>query len=161
MNASTSLAISDDIFWKRKLALKIKTNINKFNEATIISCLYYNGKNKFYFIKRFKIETSVKNKRYKFISLERGSKLIAVSTCLNPKLCFNYRLLSGNKKSKNLVINDFVAIKGWKSIGNKINGYKQLSGFQIIEKEPADYVKIKNNPDSSKEENNQQKLTLF
>ena len=138
--------------------------INKFDKKIIVSCVYYNGKNKSFYIKRFKIETSVKNKRFSFISDERGSKLIAVSLFSSPELNFNYRLLNGSKKSKKILINDFIAVKGWKSIGKKIVGYKKLSAFKIIEVkiDSAITIKEKNNiSDSNKRPPDSQKLSLF
>ncbi len=138
-------------------------SINKFNSNTSIACVYYNGKNKSYYIKRFVVETNVKNKRYKFISDERGSKLILVSLDKNPELSFNYRISNGDKKTKKILINDFVAIKGWKSIGNKISGFKKLSKFSIInivseiEKNNTDVSENKKPP----KKNDQQTLTLF
>ena len=32
-------------------------------------------------------------------------------------------------------MNDFVGIKGWKAVGNKILKHKNMSGFRFIEKE--------------------------
>ena len=137
--------------------------IDKFNEKTIFSCVYYNGKNKSYYIKRFKIETSTKDKKYKFISDERGSKLISITTAIKSELVFNYRLLNNNKKTKYISINDFVRVKGWKSLGNKIIGFKKLSGFSIIKKDVDlnSDKDIKTTSESIESKNDQQNLSLF
>ena len=137
--------------------------INKFNLNSVVSCVYYNGKNKSYYIKRFHVETSVKNKRFKFISDERGSKLIAACLFKSPILNFNFHASKGNKKTKSLFINDFVSIKGWKSIGNKILGYKQLSAFSITDHD-SNFKEEKSSIDSDDKKDeikNQQTLTLF
>ena len=137
--------------------------ISKFNIKDTVSCVYYNGKQKSFYIKRFNIQTSLKGKKYKFISDERGSKLIVSTLHQAPELFFYYRVLSGDKKSKTLSINNFINIKGWKSLGNKINGFKKMHGFKIIESNPVDSPFIESNSKivSVDDTRDQQKLSLF
>ena len=126
-------------------------SINKFNIDNVISVLHFDGKSKSYYLKRFNIETTTLNTSFTFISTERASKLIAVSLYKESSLLFNYRLNNGDKKEKEIIVNDFVGIKGWKAIGNKILKHKNMSGFKFIEN------KIEEDSDSVNEET----LTLF
>ena len=123
--------------------------INKFNADDIISALHFNGKTKSYYLKRFKIETTTLNTPFLFISRERASKLINIGLHKVPILAFNYRLGNGDKKEKEIDVNDFVGVKGWKAAGNKILKYKNMSGFKFI------------NNDSDKESVDSETLTLF
>ena len=68
--------------------------INKYNKNIILSTLYYHGKHKYYYIKRFKIETNVTDKKFNFISETRGSKLILLSLC--DKIMINYNCYFSN-----------------------------------------------------------------
>ena len=68
-----------------------------------------------------------------FIDKERASKLISIILHDAPLLVFNYRLNNGDKREKKIDVNDFVGIKGWKAIGNKILKHKNMSGFKFIE----------------------------
>jgi len=108
-------------------------SINKFNKEDVVSALHFDGKTKSYYIKRFQVETSTLNTPFLFISKERASKLVLVSLYKEPSLLFNYRLNNGDKKEKEITINDFVTIKGWKAIGNKILKHKNMSGFKFID----------------------------
>ena len=45
---------------------------------------------------------------------------------------FNYFTKKGEKKNKVLSLDDFVSVKNWKAIGNKLIGYNRLSAFEII-----------------------------
>ena len=106
--------------------------LEKFNPDSIISCMYYDGELKGYFIKRFQIETSLKEKEFKFINDKKGTRLVLVSSANNIIFKFNYHSKLGTKKTKEITANEFVGVKGWKSIGNKIPLYKRMSGFKSI-----------------------------
>ena len=106
--------------------------LEKFNPDSIISCMYYDGELKNYFIKRFQIETSLKDKEFKFINDKKGSRIVLVSLSNNLIFKFNYHSKTGSKKIKEIAVDEFVTIKGWKSIGNKIPPYKRMSGFESI-----------------------------
>ena len=91
------------------------------------------------------------NKKFNIISENRGSKLILAKSFNKSKIKYNYRLKSGDKKSKTIIVNDFIPIKGWKAIGNQLDDKLRMSGFEIIEIENEI---IKNKTDDSN-------LTLF
>tara|TARA_Y100000814_G_scaffold89444_1_gene60657 strand:- start:489 stop:2999 length:2511 start_codon:yes stop_codon:yes gene_type:complete len=110
-------------------------SISKFNSDISVTAVHFDGKSKSYYIKRFLIETNSLNTPFLFISKERASKLIAVTLFKSPSLFFNYRLNNGEKKGKEILISDFVGIKGWKAIGNKILKHKNMSAFKFIENE--------------------------
>ena len=61
-------------------------------------------------------------------------KLLLVTTTEDSIFKFNYHSSIGTKKIKEIDINSFVSIKGWKSIGNKVNYYKRMSAYEVIEK---------------------------
>jgi len=119
-------------------------HIGKFKPGEVITAVHYDGKSKSYYVKRFQIETSTTGKRFKFISEERGSKLLLVSVRTNPELVFNYRLKNGDKRSKEIVIIDFIDVKGWKANGNKLGGFSRMSGFKMntLEIEATAEVKV-------------------
>ena len=85
-----------------------------------MSAAYYDGKLKNYYVKRFNIETNTMNKKFLFISQEKGSKLKYASFRSGETMSFKY---FSNKKLQPTEINldQFIDVKGWKSIGNKIN----------------------------------------
>ena len=126
--------------------------ISKFNTDDSITAVHFDGKSKAYYIKRFLIETTTFNTPFLFISKERASKLIVVSLFKSPSLFFNYRLNNGEKKDKEIVINEFVSIKGWKAVGNKILKHKNMSAFRFVENE------VEKEQDAGSD---QETLTLF
>ena len=115
--------------------------------------MHFDGGSRTYYVKRFHIETTTFGRRFNFISDERTSKLILVSSTENPILEYSYRTKRGEKKTRKQNLVQFVEIKGWKALGNKLGNYLRMSGFKWIE-EPN-----KINPES--DELAKSELTLF
>ena len=67
-----------------------------------------------------------------FINENKGTKLLLVTSDESTIFKFNYYSLSGKKKIKEIIVDEFVGVKGWKSIGNKVGSYKRMSGFEVI-----------------------------
>lgn len=93
--------------------------IGKFTEDQIISAIYFEGEKRWSMAKRFKIETSSINQKFQFISEHKDSKLYFASTHPNPEVLFSYKR-KNEKIEEILTLNEFVDVKGWKAIGNKI-----------------------------------------
>ncbi len=113
--------------------------IEKFNPEGVISALYLDGKLKKYFIKRFQVETKTTGEQFVFISEESGSKLLKVSTAKYPILNFEYNTKAGgDKKSDEIDMVDFIDVKGWKAMGNRLK-YHTMSKVTLseVEKEVA------------------------
>ena len=109
--------------------------LDKYIEKGIMSAAYYDGKLKNYYVKRFNIETNTMNKKFLFISQEKGSKLEYASFRSGETMSFKY---FSNKKLQPTEINldQFIDVKGWKSIGNKINFEKIRSGtFTLLNRD--------------------------
>lgn len=93
--------------------------IGKFHPDTVVSAIYFEGEKAWSMAKRFRIDTTSLNQRFNFIGDNKNSKLYYATTHPQPEVLFSYK-----KKRETieeiLVLNDFVDVKGWKAIGNKI-----------------------------------------
>jgi topoisomerase-4 subunit A len=107
--------------------------IEKFNSDRVLTAVHFEGGSRTYYIKRFHIETTTFGRLFNFISDERTSKLILVSSAENPILEYSYRTKRGEKKTRKENLVQFVEIKGWKALGNKLGNYLRMSGFKWIE----------------------------
>ncbi|HSZ24901.1 MAG TPA: hypothetical protein VK766_04250, partial [Cytophagaceae bacterium] len=106
--------------------------IEKFNPEKTISAIYFDGDSKCYFAKRFKLETNTQGKKFGFISESSGSQLEIISTQPSPEIEVAYA------KSKNVtttqeIINleDFIEVRGWKAVGNKLSANK-INSIKLI-----------------------------
>ena len=125
--------------------------LSKFDLKGVLSAVYYDGKLKNYYIKRFCIETTTPNKKFIFISSNKGSKLEYATFKLGEIIIFKH-YKNKNLESVELDIDNFIDIKGWKAIGNKIFYNKIRSGsFSFLKSKEV--VSEKNNKIESDEVN--------
>ena len=106
----------------------------KFNPNGIISAIYFDGSNKTYFIKRFKIETSTIDKKFLFISDHKASKLVASSINYLPNVQIKHKPDGKTSEIELIPIDELVDVRGWKAIGSKLN-YPKLTDAQFIDTE--------------------------
>ncbi|NGY38073.1 DNA gyrase/topoisomerase IV subunit A [Flavobacterium sp. XN-5] len=84
-----------------------------------ISAIYYDGEKERYYIKRFLVETE--NKEEVFISEHPNSQLEIVSTDYRPVVELVFPKIKGvQKESITVDIEDFIAVKGFKALGNQL-----------------------------------------
>ncbi len=98
--------------------------IERFDPKTVISAIHYDVESKNYYIKRFQVETTSLNKPFSFIGESSGSKLVVVSTDVNPMIEVDFvKGKSKTKETEQLAMPALIDIKGWKAIGNKLSQY--------------------------------------
>lgn len=135
--------------------------IEKYEKEKILTLLYLEGKTKKYYVKRFKIETNVLDKKYFLISEFRGSKLIIISSFEDVKIHYSYRTKNGDKKNKEILNKDVVDVKGWKSIGNRLDNKLRMSGFKFKNLELDKNENIQDKVHNENQSNDLENLTLF
>lgn len=107
--------------------------ITKYDPEKVVSCVYYDGGSKNYYVKRFKVETSTLGKSFTYISEEAGSKLMVVSVAKDPRVELTHRKDSkSEKKVSELSFIALIEVKGWKAMGNKLTS-DQVLKVKLIE----------------------------
>jgi len=110
--------------------------IEKFNPQKVISCIYYDGGSKNFYVKRFLVETSTVNKKFQFISDHKQSYLKFVSTDKQPQAKV---VLEKGKETVEVEydLDMLVDVKGWKSVGNKLSSHpvKEIYPIAPVKKE--------------------------
>lgn len=112
---------------------KIKL-IRKFHPKMVLTVIYYDGVSKNSYIKKFSIETTTLNKKFLYISENKGSKLLYVSDKSNITLAVEL-MKKRSKETVEFKLDELVSVKGWKAVGNKFSGYpilkvKELDGIE-------------------------------
>jgi len=100
--------------------------IIKYNPAQIITAIYYEGEKGWSMAKRFQIETTTLNTKFSFITDHKDSKLYYVTTHPEPEVLFSYKQRK-ERIDEILTVHQFVDVKGWKAIGNKIEDVPLIS----------------------------------
>lgn len=92
--------------------------LTKFLPESPITAIHMDGSTKTWYIKRFLVETTTPNKRFSFISEEKGSKLLYVGTARDIESNIVYKIKNKNHE-RFFVLSDLIEVKGWKATGNK------------------------------------------
>ncbi|KIC03663.1 DNA topoisomerase IV subunit A [Flavobacterium sp. JRM] len=97
--------------------------LEKWNPKKPISAIYFDGEKERYYIKRFLIETE--NKEECFITEHPNSQLEIVATDYRPVVELVFTKVKGVQKDNLYVdIEDFIAVKGFKALGNQLTSDK-------------------------------------
>ncbi|MDF7811448.1 DNA gyrase/topoisomerase IV subunit A [Hymenobacter sp. YC55] len=111
--------------------------LRKFEPETVVSTLYVEGESKTHYIKRFRIETSTPNKRFVFISETKGSKLLCATCHPEPQLEVKLqRDKKADKENEKIHLHQFIDVKGWKAMGNKLNYFKIHAATLLTDEGP-------------------------
>ena len=114
-----------------------------------ISAIYYDGEKDRYFVKRFLIENE--NKEEVFISEHEKSQLEIVSTDWKPmaEVVFGKERGKDQKESIEVNLEEFIAVKGIKALGNQLTTekVKQINLLEALEYEapedvPAEEIEV-------------------
>jgi topoisomerase-4 subunit A len=99
--------------------------LRKLEPDTVVSAVYVDGETKLHYVKRFHIETTTMDKRFTFISETKGSKMLAATAFAEPQVEIKLqRDKKAEKETETIRLDQFIEVKGWKAMGNKLNYYK-------------------------------------
>ncbi|MDX1685699.1 MAG: DNA gyrase/topoisomerase IV subunit A [Saprospiraceae bacterium] len=123
--------------------------IGKFDPDQPISALYYDGEKGYTLVKRFEIETSTLDQKFDFLTDHRSTKLYYATADERPVVEYSYK--AKNKKQVGILdFADFIDVKGWKALGNKLMDYKVLSVNPVHKEKETSDKKEKKDAGSSK-----------
>lgn len=95
--------------------------VEKFYPEKAYTAVYYDGDNKNYYVKRFRIELKSEKFKSPIISEHKDSKLSVFSS--RNDVWVKYNVVKGKNKEKieeEANINAMIDVKGWKALGNRL-----------------------------------------
>ncbi len=122
--------------------------IEKFDPRKILSCVYYDAEQGFYYVKRFEIE-EVDGKRIRFIGEHPENKLISITWVRYPRLEIEFGGKNIDRENEIIEVAEFIGVKSWKAKGKRISNY---SIRNVKEIEPV--IKDEDEKPASEEEQN-------
>jgi topoisomerase-4 subunit A len=105
--------------------------IGKLHPDTIVNAIHFDGHKGWTMVKRFRIETARLRERFTYITDHPKSKLLFVSVKPNPRVRYTLRV-KGKPMSGEISLGDFMDVKGWKAVGNKLSDVL-LSDIQEVD----------------------------
>ncbi|MFK7970069.1 MAG: DNA gyrase/topoisomerase IV subunit A [Bacteroidia bacterium] len=98
--------------------------INKFDPEQVITAVHFDGERKDWYVKRFQVETTSLGESYSFVSEANGSKIGVLSLEDEPVVTFTETKGKAKVKEEAEVnLTEFIDVKGWRSLGNKLSRY--------------------------------------
>jgi len=98
----------------------------RFKPKAPVSAVYFEGEKQWTMVKRFLIETTSTGQRFRFITEHKDSRLYWVSAEEDPLVEIGY-MSQRQKVSETFQPVEFIEVKGWKAIGNKLVDKKLIS----------------------------------
>ncbi len=124
--------------------------IEKYKDAKIYSAAYYDGDQDYYYLKRFKLESS--SKTQSFIGDNAKSQLIRFTELEYPRLELKFGGKSKDRDPEIIEVADFIGIKSFKARGKRLSTYevsiiKELEPLVVEEQEvPVEDAPVENVP---------------
>ncbi|HJW31455.1 MAG TPA: DNA gyrase/topoisomerase IV subunit A, partial [Saprospiraceae bacterium] len=109
-----------------KIDMKDLVLAAKFKPKAPVSAIYFDGEKQWTMVKRFLVETSTTGQRFHFITDHPDSKLYFATLEEDPVIEYGY-MSNRQKVTEEVAPSDFIEVKGWKAIGNKLVDKKLIS----------------------------------
>ena len=97
--------------------------IEKFDKQKVISTVYYDAEQKYYYVKRFEIE-EVEGKLFSFIGENPDNKLVSITWVRYPRLELEFGGKNSERENEIIEIAEFIGIKSWKAKGKRVSNYE-------------------------------------
>jgi topoisomerase-4 subunit A len=105
--------------------------IEKFDRRKILSAVYYDAEQQFYYVKRFEIE-EVEGKLIRFIGDNSDNKLISVTWVHYPRLELTFGGKNAERENEIIEVSEFIGVKSWKAKGKRLSNY-EVNNIKEIE----------------------------
>jgi topoisomerase-4 subunit A len=106
-------------------------HIEKFDPGKILSVVYYDADQEFYYVKRFEIEETM-NKTIGFIGENKENKLVSVTWVRYPRLEIEFGGKNRDRENEIIEVAEFIGIKSWKAKGKRLSNY-QVENIKELE----------------------------
>jgi topoisomerase-4 subunit A len=106
--------------------------IEKFDSSKILSVIYFDAEQQFYYVKRFEIEDS-EGKMFRFIGENPDNKLVSVTWVHYPRFELQFGGKYAERENEIIEVAEFIGIKSWKAKGKRLSNYEV---GKIVEIEP-------------------------
>ena len=97
--------------------------IEKFDSGKILSVVYYDAEQKYYYVKRFEID-EVEGKRIPFIGDNPDNKLISITWVRYPRFEIEFGGQHSERENEIIEVAEYIGIKSWKAKGKRLSNYK-------------------------------------
>ncbi len=95
--------------------------IEKFSPGKVFSVIYYDGTNKYFYVKRFEVEATEKEQH--FINDHPDSKLVSLTVVEYPRFEISFGGKNKDRESEIVEVAEFIGVKSFKAKGKRLSSY--------------------------------------
>jgi topoisomerase-4 subunit A len=123
--------------------------IEKFDPSKILSVVYYDAEQEFYYVKRFEIEEAL-NKMIGFIGDNPGNKLVSVTWVRYPRFEIEFGGKNSDRENEIIEVAEFIGIKSWKAKGKRLSNFfvENIRELEPVIKDEHDHPESDGNESS-------------
>ena len=97
--------------------------IEKYDSHKILSAIYYDAEQQFYYVKRFEIDEP-EGKLIRFIGDNPNNKLISVTWVRYPRFEIEFGGKNSARENEIIEVAEFIGVKSWKAKGKRLTNYQ-------------------------------------
>nr|WP_321354542.1 DNA gyrase/topoisomerase IV subunit A [uncultured Draconibacterium sp.] len=114
--------------------------IEKFDQRKILSAVYYDADQKYYYVKRFEIDEP-EGKLIRFIGDNNDNKLISLTWVHYPRLELTFGGKNAERENEIIEVAEFIGVKSWKAKGKRLSNYEvdKIEEIEPIIKDDYDH----------------------
>jgi len=123
--------------------------IEKFDSRKILSVVYFDAEQNYYYVKRFEID-EIEGRRISFIGDNPGNKLVKITWMRYPRLEIEFGGKNSERENEIIEVAEFIGVKSYKAKGKRLSNY-YIDNIKELEPE------IRDEDDKSDEEQKEDK----
>lgn len=105
--------------------------IEKFNPRKVLTAVYFDAEQSFYYVKRFPIE-EVPNRKVGFIGENQENRLVSTTWVGHPRLELNFGGKNEGREPEIIDVDEFIGVKSFKAKGKRLSIY-EIAGINELE----------------------------
>lgn len=149
--------------------------IEKFDHTKILSVVYYDAQQEYYYVKRFEIDETM-GRRISFIGDHPDSKLVSLTWVHYPRLEIQFGGKNSARENEIIEVAEFIGVKSYKARGKRLTNYEveniteiepvvkdedDKPASDIESEETSDDVPFEVNRTNEEEEDDKNQMSLF
>ncbi|SHF04739.1 topoisomerase-4 subunit A [Mariniphaga anaerophila] len=96
--------------------------IEKFDSKKILSVVYYDAEQSFYYVKRFEIDET-EGKRVRFVGENEDNKLVSITWVSYPRFEIEFGGKHAERENEIIEVAEYIGVKSWKAKGKRLSNY--------------------------------------
>ncbi len=126
-------------------------SVEKYDNGKILSAVYYDAEQEYYYVKRFEIE-EVEDKRIRFIGDNQDNKLLSITWVHYPRLEIEFGGKHAERDNEIIEVAEFISVKSWKAKGKRLSNYsiENIKEIEPVVKDEFDKPETEEETDEEK-----------